>query len=62
MEVIYPINAITAKQNLLETLIMPFSIMSRIMFVGQNAMTIASEAANWPLVLFICVNVPATIE
>ena len=29
---------------------MPCLIMSRIMFVGQSALIIAIEAANWPLV------------
>ena len=54
MEVMYSINAITAKQkNQLETLLMPLSIMSRIMFVGQSALIIASEAANGPLVIHI---------
>ena len=36
MEVIYPTNTMTAKQkNKLETLLMPFSIMYRIMFIEQ---------------------------
>ena len=49
MEVTYLTNAITAKQkNELETLLMPFSIMSRIMIIGSFALTIASEAANGP--------------
>ena len=43
MEVIYPINAMTARQkNELETLLMPYLIMYRIKFVGQSALTIAS--------------------
>ena len=51
VEVIYPKNAITAKhKDLLETILVPFSIMSRIMLVGQRALTIAIEAANGPLV------------
>ena len=35
---------------------MPFSIMSTIMFVGQSALIIASDAANGPLVLIIFVS------
>ena len=34
---------------------MPFSIMYRIKFVGQSALIIASEAANWPLVIIIII-------
>ena len=51
MEVIYPTISITAKQkSYLETLLIPFSIISRIVFVGQSAFIIASEAAYGPLV------------
>ena len=51
---IYRINAITAKQkNLLEALLMPFSIMAKIMFVGQSTLIIASKASNGPLVAII---------
>ena len=49
MEVIYPNNSITAKQkNELEPFLMPFLIMSRIVFVRQRALIIASKAANGP--------------
>ena len=54
MEVIYLTNAITAKQkNELETLLMPFPIMSRKMFVGQCALIIAGEAENGPAFITI---------
>ena len=46
MEVILSKKFITAKQkNLLKILLMKFS-MSRIVYIGQNALTIASKAAN----------------
>ena len=46
MEVILSKNLITARQkNLLKILLMKFS-MSRIVYIGQNALTIASKAAN----------------
>ena len=47
VEVIYPINAITAKQNLFETLLMPFSIMAKITFMGQSALIIANGSCKW---------------
>ena len=59
MEVIYPTNSITAKQkNQLETLLMTFSIMCRIMVVGQNALIIAIEIANGLLIVshFCCLH------
>ena len=53
MEVIYQTISITAKQkSFIETLLITFSIISRIVFVGQSALIIASEAANGPLVFF----------
>ena len=51
MEVINPTISITAKQkSYIETLLITFSIISRIVFVGQSVLIIASEAANGPLV------------
>ena len=58
MDVIYPTNAIAANQkNQLKTLLMTFSIMSRIMFVGQSALIIAREAANGPPAMQLLKNI-----
>ena len=54
MEVIYQTISITAKQkSFIETLLITFSIISRIVFVGQSVLIIASKAANGPLVFFL---------
>ena len=50
MEIIYPT---ISKKSLIETLLITFSIISRIVFVGQSVLIIASETANGPLVLYI---------
>ena len=40
-------------EELIETLLITFSIISRIVFVEHNVLIIASEAANGPLVYII---------
>ena len=48
MEVIYPTSEIIAKQkNQLETLLTPFSIMSKIMFAGQKCLDHQKQSCKW---------------